>query len=110
MIRLRMGKFCGGESAHGKLGNQLRRRRGFAQPDESFPWIDDVCAGAKYGDGFPFRGKRAAMRGSIDPTRESTENDEATHGEIVGQPLGHADTIRSWMTGADHRNAGLREY
>ena len=58
-----------------------------------FLWINDIRAGAKYGDGFPFGSNRAAMSGCIHATRESAENHEPTHGEVVGQPLGHADTM-----------------
>src|SRR5438552_1999009 len=99
-----------GESAHRKLGNQ-RSADGedlIGEPGV-FLGINDIRAGVKHRNCFSLGCNRTPMSGSIHSARESTEDHEAPPGELAGQPLGHANAVRSWMTGADHGNAGLRE-
>ena len=69
--------------------------------------IDHVDSGAKDRERLAFGRDRAAMAGGVDAARHTANNDESLRGEIAGQPLGHARSIRRGMARPDHRDAGL---
>ena len=74
-----------------------------------FAGIDDIDAGAEDGDGASAGLHGSLVGDGVDAAGHAADDDQAAVGEVLREPLGHAEAVGRGVAGADDGDGGVEQ-